>query len=366
MGTWKKVVVESTTGNITQKAATSGTADNITSQGNLATLNTVDTGQIDANAITTVKITDDAVTGAKIADDTLTSAHYAEGSVDRFAIEANGIRAGNLDDNCVQTDKIDADAVTNAKIADDAVNIENLSATGTADSGTYLRGDNTWAQVSQVTVDSALSSSSSNPVENHVVYDALALKLNATGGFTANRAIVSTAGGSLGNLDVTSDEVGYLDGVTSSIQTQLNGKQASGAYAAAAGSSSQSFATANLVVSGNLTVSGTSTTVNTETIELADNTILLNSNESGTPSADAGLVVERGTSTNKALIWDESASSWSIGHSESGTAGATTFSVDGKIVVANKFATSTTPTSDSNAIGCIQVNANDDIWIRVD
>ena len=44
----------------------------------------------------------------------------------------------------------------------------------------------------------------------------------------------------------------------------------------------------NVVVGGDLTVSGTTTTVNTETINLADNQILLNSNETGTPSQNGG------------------------------------------------------------------------------
>lgn len=68
----------------------------------------------------------------------------------------------------------------------------------------------------------------------------------------------------------------------------------------------------DLVVEGNLTVSGTTTTVNTETINLADNIITLNSNETGTPSEDAGIEVERGTSTNVAVIWDESADRWAF------------------------------------------------------
>lgn len=41
---------------------------------------------------------------------------------------------------------------------------------------------------------------------------------------TANRALVSNADGKVAVSDVTSTELGYLDGVTSAIQTQLNGK----------------------------------------------------------------------------------------------------------------------------------------------
>ena len=41
---------------------------------------------------------------------------------------------------------------------------------------------------------------------------------------TANRALVSNANGKVAVSDVTSTELGYLDGVTSAIQTQLNGK----------------------------------------------------------------------------------------------------------------------------------------------
>ena len=68
----------------------------------------------------------------------------------------------------------------------------------------------------------------------------------------------------------------------------------------------------NLIVSGNLTVSGTTTTVNTETINLADNIITLNSNETGTPSENAGIEVERGTATNVALRWNETSDIWEL------------------------------------------------------
>ena len=69
----------------------------------------------------------------------------------------------------------------------------------------------------------------------------------------------------------------------------------------------------NVTISGDLTVSGTTTTVNTETINLADNLILINSNHTGSPSQDGGIEINRGTSANKTFIWDETNDRWSVG-----------------------------------------------------
>jgi hypothetical protein len=75
-------------------------------------------------------------------------------------------------------------------------------------------------------------------------------------------------------------------------------------------STTNALTVGGLTINGNLTVSGTTTTVNTETINLADNIVTLNSNETGTPSQNAGIEVERGTSTNRSLIWNESTDQW--------------------------------------------------------
>lgn len=66
----------------------------------------------------------------------------------------------------------------------------------------------------------------------------------------------------------------------------------------------------DLTVTGNLTVNGNTTTLNTETLAVEDNKVLLNSNVTGSPTADAGLEVERGTSTNVELRWNETADKW--------------------------------------------------------
>lgn len=59
---------------------------------------------------------------------------------------------------------------------------------------------------------------------------AAAISLTKLAVLTANRAVVTNGSGVLSVSAVTSTEVGYLAGVTSAIQTQLNGKQATGNY----------------------------------------------------------------------------------------------------------------------------------------
>jgi hypothetical protein len=73
-----------------------------------------------------------------------------------------------------------------------------------------------------------------------------------------------------------------------------------------------------VIINGNLTVSGNQTTKNSEVVLIEDNIITLNSNESGSPSEDSGIEVERGSSTNVKWIWDESASRWGAFGGESG------------------------------------------------
>ena len=66
----------------------------------------------------------------------------------------------------------------------------------------------------------------------------------------------------------------------------------------------------NITVTGNLTVNGTTTTVNSNTVSVGDNIIVLNSDETGTPSQNAGIEVERGSSSNVSLLFDEGTDRW--------------------------------------------------------
>jgi hypothetical protein len=68
----------------------------------------------------------------------------------------------------------------------------------------------------------------------------------------------------------------------------------------------------DLVVTGNLTVSGNVTTVNTEQLDVEDNIVTLNSGVTGAPTLNAGLEINRGTSTDVGIIWNESTDKWTF------------------------------------------------------
>lgn len=68
--------------------------------------------------------------------------------------------------------------------------------------------------------------------------------------------------------------------------------------------------TGSLVVQGNLEILGNSTTLNVETLAVEDNEIILNSNVTGGPALDAFITINRGSSTNAVLKWDEAADQW--------------------------------------------------------
>jgi len=68
--------------------------------------------------------------------------------------------------------------------------------------------------------------------------------------------------------------------------------------------------TGDTTIAGNLTVTGTATSIATTNTTINDNIFILNNDVTGTPSENAGLEVERGTSTNVAIRWNETTDTW--------------------------------------------------------
>ena len=77
---------------------------------------------------------------------------------------------------------------------------------------------------------------------------------------------------------------------------------------------SNTLSVPNLTVSGELIVT-TTTTLNSNTVTIGDSILVLNSDATGSASADAGIEIERGDDANVQLLWDESEDAWDFdGH----------------------------------------------------
>ena len=115
--------------------------------------------------------------------------------------------------------------------------------------------------------------------------------------------------------DVDDTEIGYLNGVTSAIQTQLDAKLASATaattYAPLAAPALTGNATAvNLTISGDLTVNGTTTNINSTSLVVEDKNVVLG--DVATPSdvtADGGGLTLKGF-TDKTFNWVDATDAW--------------------------------------------------------
>jgi hypothetical protein len=110
-------------------------------------------------------------------------------------------------------------------------------------------------------------------------------------------------------VDVSSTEIGYLNGVTSSIQTQLNDKAPLNAPTFTGTVTSSN----NLIVDGDFTVNGTNFNASATSITIEDNLLqLAHTNSANT--VDLGLVVgyNDGAAKHAGLVRDVSDSKWKL------------------------------------------------------
>ena len=146
------------------------------------------------------------------------------------------------------------------------------------------------------------------------------LQLSSAGGITVNGELNALTG------DITfGDHINLQSNLLKNVGTPVSGADAANkTYVDTTISSQLAGGTlavdattgdfsGDVAIGGSLTVTGTVTTVNSETIELADNILLLNSNALGNASQSGGIEVERGDDLNVQLLWDETNDRWSVG-----------------------------------------------------
>ena len=172
---------------------------------------------------------------------------------------------------------------------------------------------------SEVVISSTLDIAADSGTDNGVLIGTDTLTVSGGTGVTT-----SVAG------DTITIDIGQAVATTSNVtfnNVTVNGTLASDDITAAT-----MTASGHVVVQGNLTVNGTTTTVNSNTVAIGDSIMVLNTDETGTPSENGGFEIERGTSTNVSVLWNEATDYWQIND------GTTT----SKIMTAGNFAASFT------------------------
>ena len=266
---------------------------------------------------------------SNLADDAVTAAKLASSAV---------VTASIVDSN-VTTAKIADGNVTTAKIASDAVTYDKIQDIGTAN---RVLGKASTGTVEEVQVTSAMIADgtiATADVANDAITYAKMQNVSAT-----NRILGRDSSGA-GNIEeISPANVVTMLGIeanadvtdTDNVKTALHNVNL-GTFSL--GDSNDTISVGNLSIGGDLTVSGTTTTVLSNTVNIGDRIITLNSDQTGTPAAsdDAGIEVERGSQTNKTLVWDESAGRWTVG-SETFVAGTFIGNLTGTVSSATALA----------------------------
>ena len=186
----------------------------------------IGTSNIADSAVTTAKIAADAVDGTKIADDSINSEHYVDGSIDTAHIADAQITTAKIVDANVTTAKIAADAIDGTKIADDSINSEHY-VDGSIDTAHIADSQITTAKIADSQITSA-------KITDGAIVNA---DINASAAIDTTKIHDGT---------ISNTEFGYLNGVSSNIQDQLDAKGASNANLTAIGNLSKTDG--NLIV----------------------------------------------------------------------------------------------------------------------
>ena len=186
-----------------------------------------------------------------------------------------------------------AGSIENNKLSNSAITINGTS---TSLGGTRTLGtdDVSEGSTNKYFTDERAQDAIGNSISTGLSYN------DTTGAISVDTTAIQAK---VANVDDT--EIGYLNGVTSGIQTQIDNKASlSGATFTGAVSGT------SLTLSGDLTVNGTTTTLNSTTISVDDKNIELGS--VATPSdatADGGGITLKGT-TDKTFNWVDATDSW--------------------------------------------------------
>ena len=170
----------------------------------------------------------------------------------------------------------------------DALNVVAASASGNAATATALATTRTFSITGDATASAQNFDGSGNVTLTLTIDDdAVALGTKTTGNY------VATIAGTANEIEVTgsgSETAAVTIGLPNNVSIAND-----------------------LTVAGDLTVNGDLTYLDTTNLKIEDNLFELNSNLTGSPVNDSGMLINRGSSNNAVFIWDESADKFTLG-----------------------------------------------------
>lgn len=328
--------------------------------------------------VQTVEIEDGAVTEAKLASGAVTSAKIADGAIVNADVNASAAIALSklASGTSAQIVLANSSGVPTYTTVSGDITITNTGVVTIAANAVQLGNDTTGSYVESLVAGTGITLSNNSGegatptiAVTSNTYQPLDAELTAIAGITSGADVLPyfTGSGTAAGATLTSAARSILDDAsTGAIRTTLGvGTSDSPTFAGATIDAVQVGVTAageidtasgnltidsaggtttiddNLIVTGTLTVSGSVTTVNTQELHVSDNIIVVNHDVTGSPTEDGGIEVERGTSTNVVLKWNETTDLWTL------TNDGSTY---GNIVTTSSSVTAATSANTANAV----------------
>lgn len=328
--------------------------------------------KVSDGGVDTLQLADDAVTAAKLANTAVSAGSYGSSTeIATFTVDAQGrlTAAG--------TANVSSTLAISGSTGNDEVSLIN-------DALTFAGGNAISVAVTDNTVtingaDNLVSSSAqidgASITNNTVSFGGVSVALNgsdATPAFDLADATGYTGDSSLVTLGtVTAGDVsailptGTVSGsVTSPSQgtVRVNGSDVDlGLQTGDSPTFSGLTVSNNAIIQGDLTVQGTTTTLQTTNTAITDKFILLNS---GSAAPDqGGLVIDEGSGTGHAFIYDEGDGRFGVNQSVSSTAGSANSEAYVSVVVDEDNAAHDVTDTEYHKRGNIKIDSSDDIFI---
>lgn len=346
--------------------------------------------KVSALGVDTAQLAADAVDGTKIEDDAVDSEHIAAGAVDLEHMSANSIDSDQYVDGSIDRIHLSADIIDGTKLADDAVDSEHI-ADGAIDTAHIADDQVTAAKLDDVFSDTPGSFGSTTAVPVLTVDGqgrilsastaAIATSFDVAADSGTNDTVAGgetlTFSGGNGISTVVSDNNIAINGAAGLVSASAFSSPSQGTVRATINGANTDVDTGlqsgdsptfsgltisnNAVITGDLTVNGTTTTLNTTNTAITDKFILLNS---GSVNPDqGGLVIDEGSGTGHAFIFDEGDGRFGINQSVSATATSANSEAYLSLVVDEDNVAHDITDTEYHKRGNIKIDSSDDIFI---